>query len=358
MKDLLADDRALDVVGAEVQGDLRHRHPHHDPVRLDMVDVVEEEPRHGDHLQVVRPVGVLPAALLEDGVVRVEGERDEGEEAGGLVLELAKAQPVVDPLLVGLDVAVEHRAVRRDPERVRNAVHLQPGLGVLLAGGDEPPDAIGEDLGAAAGQRAEPRVFELAQHLLVREAREVGHVVDLARREALEVHVRHRLLQPSDDLEVVVEVHVRALAADHVDLREAGHLALTARVLDELFRGVRVGVLLLLRDGEGAELALHAADVRLVQVEVLDEVGVVRAASQPPRAVGELAEAEQIVGLEQRQAVLEVQALAYLDLLGDRLEVDSDCNRHYALRSTTMCVNASSSGRYRGPSRWRRASAA
>ena len=52
------------------------------------------------------------------------------------------------------------------------------------------------------------------------------------------------------------------------------------RVRDELVGGERVGVLLLLRRREGAELALHAADVRLVQVEVLDEVDAVVAAAQ------------------------------------------------------------------------------
>src|ERR1035437_9605016 len=44
LEDLLAHDRALHVVRAEVQRELRHRHAHHDPVRLDVLDVVEQEP--------------------------------------------------------------------------------------------------------------------------------------------------------------------------------------------------------------------------------------------------------------------------------------------------------------------------
>jgi hypothetical protein len=105
-----------------------------------------------------------------------------------------------------------------------------------------------------------------------------------------------------------------------VDLREAGQLALANRVLDELLRRDRVRVLLLPRRGEGAELALHAADVRLVQIEVLDEIDLVRAAPQAAGAVGELAQAEQVVGLEERKPVLEVEALAGLDLVPDRIE--------------------------------------
>jgi hypothetical protein len=42
-----------------------------------------------------------------------------------------------------------------------------------------------------------------------------------------------------DDVDVVVEVDVRVLAADHVDLGEAGELVLRDRVLDELL-GVSV----------------------------------------------------------------------------------------------------------------------
>src|SRR5579864_3750590 len=43
LEDLLAHDRALYVVRAEVQGDLRHRHAHHDPVGLHIRNVVEHE---------------------------------------------------------------------------------------------------------------------------------------------------------------------------------------------------------------------------------------------------------------------------------------------------------------------------
>ena len=118
--------------------------------------------------------------------------------------------------------------------------------------------------------------------------------------------------------DVVVEVDVRALAANHVDLGEAGELVLSNGVLDHLVRRIRVGVGLLVRDGEGAELALHTADVRLVQVQVLDEVDAVIAAAHAPREIGEVAERKDVVALHQRHAVLEVEALACLHLVADR----------------------------------------
>ena len=310
LEDLLADDGALDVVRAEVERHLGERQPHHDPVGLDVRNVVEEEPRDGDHLQVVRAGRVAPAAALEDGVLGMEGERHEREEAARLVLERAQPEQVVDALLVRLHVPVEHRAVRRDAERVGVAMDVEPLVGVLLAGRDEPPHSVGEDLGAAARQRPEPRGLQLAQHRLVRDAGELRHVVHLAGREELQVDVRQRVVELRDDLDVVAEVDVRALAPDHVDLREPGQLALAHRVLDELLRGVRVRARLLLGDGEGAELALHAADVRLVEVEVLDEEDAVVPAAPATREVGELADRQQVVRLEEREAVLRVEALA------------------------------------------------
>ncbi len=93
--------------------------------------------------------------------------------------------------------------------------------GCSLPGRDEAADAVGEDLGAAAGERTEASVAQAAEHLLVREPGERRHVVDLARGEELQVHVGHRLVEPRDDVFVVVEADVRALAADHVDLGEA-----------------------------------------------------------------------------------------------------------------------------------------
>src|SRR5919204_4855820 len=359
MEDLLPDDRPLHVVGAEVQGDLRQRHPHHDPVGLHVGDVVEEQARDGDRLQVLGARRVPPPAPLEDRVLGVERERDEREEPAARVLLRAQPQQVVDPLLVRLDVAVQHRALGRDPEPVCGVVDVEPLVGVLLPGSDQAADAVGEDLGAAAGERPEPRVLQLAEHLLVREAGELRHVVDLGGGVELEVHVRQRRPQLAQDVDVEVEVDVWVLAVHAVDLREPRGLVLAYRVLDELLRGQRVRVLLLVRLREGAELALHPADVRLVQVEVLDEEDAVVAAPQAPREVGQLPQGEQVVRLEEREPVLEVEPLAPLDLVADRRQsVDAVEDGHHKSRFTTASVSASSSSRRGAPFRQARARSA
>jgi hypothetical protein len=122
---------------------------------------------------------------------------------------------------------------------------------------------------------------------------------------------------------------VRVLAVDQVNLRELRGVVLRDCILDELVRGQRVRLLLLARLRERAELAFHAADVRLVHVDALDEVDLVAAAANTPREVGQLAEREQVVRLHQRDAVLEVEARSGLDLLpdrGERLQHVEDCH--------------------------------
>ena len=52
-------------------------------------------------------------------------------------------------------------------------------------------------------------------------------MVDLARRVELQVHIGQRLMERTSRLDVEVEVDVRALAVDHMDLGEAGELTLT-----------------------------------------------------------------------------------------------------------------------------------
>ena len=148
-------ERPLHVVRTEVERNLRDRHGERDPVGLDVRDVVEHQPRDGEHLQVGGAGLERVAPALEDGVLGMERERDERQEAAGPVLLVAQAEQMVDPLLIGLDVAVEQRAVRGDAHPVGRVVDVEPDVGMLLARCDEPPHTIGEHLGAAA--RSAPR---------------------------------------------------------------------------------------------------------------------------------------------------------------------------------------------------------
>ena len=127
-------------------------------------------------------------------------------------------------------------------------------------------------------------------------------------------------MQLRDRVAVEVEADVRVLAVHHVDLGEAGELVLRSRVSDKIVSRDRVRLLLLLGRGEGAELALHAADVRLVQVHVLDEEDIVRSTAQASCEIGKLPDLEQVVRFENREAVLEIEPFTGFDLLPDGRE--------------------------------------
>ena len=247
----------------------------------------------------------------------------------------AQAKQVVDPLLVGLDVAVEHRAVRGDAHPVRGPVRGDPVVGVLLARRDQLSDAVGEHLGAAAGERAQARLLEIRQDRSRGETRELGHVVDLGRGEELQVDVGQRLVQRSRHAGVVVVADVGVLAADHVDLAVALALVHLDGVGDQVGDVPRVGALLPARARERAELALHPAHVGVVQVQVVDEEDLVGAPAQPPGGVGQLAEREHVVALEERDPVVEIEPLAGDHLVADGCErVQMGGNGHEQAEST------------------------
>jgi hypothetical protein len=120
------------------------------PVVIHVRHVVEHHPGHGVHAQRLRCRG--RGQLVHLVVVRVERERDEGLEAARLVLQRPHAQHVVDALLAGLDVAVEHGHVRAHAEAMGRAVDGQPAIRAALVRADLPPHAGREHFGAPARQ--------------------------------------------------------------------------------------------------------------------------------------------------------------------------------------------------------------
>ena len=219
--DLLAHHGALEIVHAEVQRELRQRRRDHDPVRLDVLEVVEEEPADGEVLQVVdarrRRAGApeLRAELVVVGMVR---ERDVGEESARLVLQVAQHAEMVDAVLDRLDVAVEHRAVGADAELVRDAVDVDPLAAGELLLGDRRAHAGAEHLGAAAGHRVEPRLAQRDEHVAHGHLLDARDVRDLDRGERLDVHLRMPRLEAAEHLAVVGEPRLHVEATDDVEL--------------------------------------------------------------------------------------------------------------------------------------------
>ena len=248
----------------------------------------------------------------------MEGQRDERLEPARLVLKLAQADQVVDPVQGLVDMAVEHGRVRVQPQPVGRAVDVEPLLGRGLGAADLLANLGMEDLGSAARQTAQPGVDQLPEDLLGRQPGDLGEELDLDRRVRLDVNLGGRLLDPAHHVHVVRERQLVMQSADDVQLGRPP-LAGLPGPLDHRGTIHHVGLGLVQVGPEGTEIASVDTHVRRVDVRVdvvVAEIAVVPLAHQ----VGHRAEGEQVVRGLQRQAVVEAQPLAGLDLLADRLQ--------------------------------------
>ena len=103
---------------------------------------------------------------------------------------------------------------------MRDAMDVEIALGAALVVRDLLAHALGEDLGAAARQRIETGRHQLAQHLLVGHAVQIGEERDLDRREALQMDAGTDPLEAAQQLRVVVERQIGMQAVDDVDFGE------------------------------------------------------------------------------------------------------------------------------------------
>src|SRR5438876_2916143 len=303
---------AVDVVGAEVERDRRGLLAEHDPVGLDVGEVVEQEPRGGD-----RAEGVCGRRLPrhELRVADLIDEGDEGQKPPRSILLGPEPEKVVHPLRQGFDVAEQHGRVGGDAERVGEPVDLAPAVRVGLAGiGEGLGDPPGEDLRAAAGQGVEPRRLQALERLLRLDLPAPPEVVDLGRGERLDLHRGARGVDGLDQPLIVLERPIRVVPAHDVHL---GHSVLdhSEHILDRVLEGA--GPTWLAR--EVAEAARQHADVGGVDVAVDHEVDAV--AVQPCLdVIGEPPEPEQVAGLEQGEPVVPRKALPRADLRADPVE--------------------------------------
>src|SRR5688500_9638843 len=161
--DVVPDDGAVEVVAAVREGELRQPDALHDPEGLYVGNVVEHQAGNGECLEVGKPrragqraqLGVFGDEAQGDHAVKMRGRRREG-----LPLQLAEGYHVIEALRESLHVPVEHRRVGIDAQSMSRAVNLEPLVGPDLSLEDLVVNAVVENLGAAAGQRAQAGVAE------------------------------------------------------------------------------------------------------------------------------------------------------------------------------------------------------
>src|SRR6266446_10798290 len=200
---LLAHYRSLEIVHSERQRGLREKRCDHDPMGLDVIEVVEEESADGEIAEIIETGrrSSLPAELDSKlVVVGVISERNVGEEAVRFVLEIAKHRKVLDAVLNGLDVSVKHCAVRSNPKPVRGPMDIDPVLGRELFISDRHAHALAEDFGSPAGQGVQSSVAQGCEDMLDRKFINARDVRDLDCGERFDVNLWVARLEASEHL--------------------------------------------------------------------------------------------------------------------------------------------------------------
>ena len=290
--DVLLDHHRPHVVGAEEQAQLPHLAALRDPRRLEVVEVVEDQPGDRQGPQVVDASRLERDAVLEPklGVIGLETPRDERGEPAGLVLQVAQPQHVFETLLERLDRAVHHRRGRAQSGPMRLAHHAEPLVGGRLAVAvQQLAHAIDENLGAAAGNAVEAGGDEPLDHGGHRELGHAGDVQHLGRRQRVQLEGRVAGLHRAKEVFVPSDRQVRVVPALQQQLTAADADGLVD-LLEDLVEAQDVAVGRADGPVERAEVAPRHADVRVVDVAV-DDVGD-DAVGMPARArgVGQLPE--------------------------------------------------------------------
>jgi hypothetical protein len=176
-------------------------------------------------------------------------------------------------------------------------MHGGPLFGVALEAADAMAHLVVEDLGAAARDAVQARVAQPGDRVPDGEAADFGDVQDFGGGEAVQVNLK-ALLDRAQQILVPLDLQVRVESALHEDAG-AAQLDGLLDLLEDDFLGQDVALGVAQRAVEGAEGAVLAAKVGVVDVAV-DDVGDHAFGMQaPPDGVGSHADADEVGIFEQ-----------------------------------------------------------
>ena len=142
----------------------------------------------------LRALPLLHASSLSDRTARI------------LLAAIARAyEDVVDTILFGFDVPVEHGAVGVQAHLVRDASGVDPFLASQLVVTDDAAHALMENLGAASGHGIEAGFSETLQYSTRAELGALHEVSDLDHGESFQMHARETRLEASQHLAIPIE---------------------------------------------------------------------------------------------------------------------------------------------------------
>ena len=298
-RDVLVHERAAEVVGARSEGLAGAVDTHLHPRDLDVVDpsAVRDAGDGVDEQRLAeRRAGPGPVLEEDRGRHVHERERHELGEPARLLLQVARPHEVAGDVDRALDVPEHDRDVRPEPDRMRDAVGLEPFVRRDLVGADDGAHLVVEDLGRGAREGGESGVLRFEEIVTQRHAEPARALGHLERGEAVHVDLGRDLFHGPGDGDVVVAVEVGMDAALQADLRRAAldgldDAPLNLGVVEQVGRPAEVERQWSLR--ERAEAALERAHVRVVDVAVAHERDDVTD-GVAPEVVRDLADASEV----------------------------------------------------------------
>ena len=161
-----------------------------------MIEIVEHQPRDGHHFQIVD--SGWSGQMRERRIRGMKCERNKRDEAVRFILCVSKLEQMVHALFGCLNVAIEHRRVRTQPDLVRGSRDLQPHLAAYLVIANHLAYARMKNLRSAAGQRVNTCVLHCQKRVADRKLGNARVVAHFHHRECFQVNFGEALLQAAN----------------------------------------------------------------------------------------------------------------------------------------------------------------
>lgn len=191
VEDFLLQDCSMEIVHTVAQRDLSERQSEADPIRRQVVDVVEVNAAHREIAQLLKCGSALDVAKYSVGLCWLECKRNKSSKPAGVILQLTQLAQMISPMRKRFDLPVKHRACAAAAHRMPGAMHFEPfGGGFLAAANLVAHDRI-EDLSATPGDRTKPGFAQDFQRIANRHLKDsLGQMADFDRGECLYMQLR------------------------------------------------------------------------------------------------------------------------------------------------------------------------
>src|SRR5260370_5107322 len=200
-------------------------------------------------------------------MLRLKRPADEGGESAAAVLLFTNGLQMLDPVYTRLDMTEHHCGARSQSELVCELHHFQPLVAVNFQRRNPFAHAINQNFAAAARNRTQPRILEFRDHLAQRHAESFREMLEFRRTKSVDVNVRISVPYVVQKIDVPVEWQFGMVATLHQDLNAPRGRKLVKLLIDLLERK-DVMIFIFLRSIKRAELAVHVADVRIINVSI------------------------------------------------------------------------------------------